>query len=61
MISIEKPCAKTCIVLAQGSLINHSPMLIPFKTTAVKNTVTQMIEVDTTIAIGNVIGNPSFR
>lgn len=37
--------------------MNHFPMLIPFKATAVRNTVTQMIEVDTTIAIGKVIGN----
>ncbi|MFJ8071440.1 hypothetical protein ACIQZD_21195 [Peribacillus sp. NPDC096447] len=65
MISIPEKVRKNPVprlsCLSTGLLKNYSPLLIPFKTTAVRNTVTQMIEADTTIAVGIVIGNSSFK
>lgn len=60
ILKIRKTLCQDVSCLGTGFLMNHSPMLIPFKTTAVRNTVTQMIEVDTTIANGKVIGNSSL-
>lgn len=44
ILKIRKTLCQDVSCLGTGFLMNHSPMLIPFKTTAVRNTVTQMIE-----------------